>query len=251
MGDISKPMSNKIGLSDVDSNSGAKSRRKEAKFRKLSKSKRESLDDHNPADSVNSLPNKAESFEGNSTINPSKTLKNNSLQEFATIVAVPTPTGITSSSNQKAVSSDLNNESPKIFSNTSDVIEQVGSESNKTSDIAIKSHSPQKDSSNSTESDELKTESDAGTVKEVTTSTNQSYHDQPKADSATTNVDHNTLVEELSQKWTFLYKASEAFNVTDLTPDSMLIAFKTMVKNDIGSDIFTMYYQHNTGSHIA
>merc|ERR1719295_670870 len=116
--DISKPMSNKIGLTDVDSNSGAKSRRKEAKFRKLSKSKRESLDDHNPADSVNSLPNKAESFEGNSTINPSKTLKNNSLQEFATIVAVPTSTGITSS-NQKAVSSDLNNESPKIISNTS------------------------------------------------------------------------------------------------------------------------------------
>jgi len=252
--DISKPMSNKIGLTDVESNSGAKSRRKEAKFRKLSKSKRESLDDHNPADSVNSLPKKAESFEGNSTINPSKTLKNNSLQEFATIVAVPTPapTGITSSSNQKAVSSDLNNESPtKILSNTSDVIEQVGSESNKTSDIAIKSNSPQKDSFNSTESGKQKTESDAGTVKELATNTNQSYHDQPKVDSATTYVDHNTLVEELSQKWTFLYKASEAFNVTDLTPDSMLIAFKTMVKNDIKSDMFTMYYQHNTGSHIA
>ena len=58
----------------------------------------------------------------------------------------------------------------------------------------------------------------------------------------------NDPVSNLALKWTLLYNAQDSFKVKDLTPASMLKAYKVMV-GDRESPVFASYFYHNTGGH--
>lgn len=56
-------------------------------------------------------------------------------------------------------------------------------------------------------------------------------------------------VNRLVTKWKLLYNATTAFNVTDLSPSSMLQAVKAMVTSGAKGSLFQAYYRHNTAGH--
>jgi len=77
------------------------------------------------------------------------------------------------------------------------------------------------------------------------------------SDSKSVTKEHSTESEtavdkaarKLAKQWKFLYNATKAFNVADLTPTSMFEAVKVMVAEGPQGSIFRSYYQHNTLGH--
>merc|ERR1719270_2325364 len=55
----------------------------------------------------------------------------------------------------------------------------------------------------------------------------------------------------LANRWTTLYKASQMFQVPDLTPESMFTAYKRLVSETEAGVMFNEYYKYNTGGHEA
>jgi len=60
----------------------------------------------------------------------------------------------------------------------------------------------------------------------------------------------NAKISDLAAKWKLLYKATSAFNVTDLSPSSMLGAVRRMVAEGAKGRTFQAYYRHNTAGHL-
>jgi len=54
---------------------------------------------------------------------------------------------------------------------------------------------------------------------------------------------------QLVDQWKPLYKATESFQVDNLTADSMLTAFQSMYSDGYNGTIFQAYLDHNTGGH--
>lgn len=55
----------------------------------------------------------------------------------------------------------------------------------------------------------------------------------------------------LVAKWKLLYNATTAFNVTDLSPNSMFQAVEAMVTSGARGSLFQAYYRHNTAGHLT
>jgi len=54
---------------------------------------------------------------------------------------------------------------------------------------------------------------------------------------------------KLAIQWTTLYKASQLFQVPDLSPESMFLAYKRLVTETEAGVMFSEYYKYNTGGH--
>merc|ERR1719427_314784 len=67
-----------------------------------------------------------------------------------------------------------------------------------------------------------------------------------KDDTEDTYTDDDALIDSIASNFTLLYRATEAFNVANLTASEMARAFNKMTKD---STLFNLYYAHNTVNH--
>jgi len=103
-------------------------------------------------------------------------------------------------------------------------------------------------SSTVAETDEKSTPPPPAMVDPIATSPNKEDANVTSEVSGT----HETKEEDVNRlvtKWKLLYNATTAFNVTDLSPSSMLQAVKAMVTSGAKGSLFQAYYRHNTAGH--